>query len=59
MTVLDVGQGDSILFENKKGEVLMIDTGGQVNYGLPSRSNFNITERKSLPLLKKRGDSPY
>lgn len=55
MTVLDVGQGDSILFENKKGEVLMIDTGGQVNYGLPTRSNFNITERKSLPLLKKRG----
>ncbi|UXR77348.1 MULTISPECIES: DNA internalization-related competence protein ComEC/Rec2 [unclassified Staphylococcus] len=54
MTVIDVGQGDAILFEAKTGETLLIDTGG----ALETKRQMNkasITDRKLFPYLKERG----
>ncbi|MBI5975767.1 DNA internalization-related competence protein ComEC/Rec2 [Staphylococcus canis] len=55
MTMIDVGQGDSILFESRTGQTLMIDTGGQVEGGSFRKNNSNIAEKRIIPLLKKRG----
>ncbi|PTG77455.1 ComEC/Rec2 family competence protein, partial [Staphylococcus chromogenes] len=54
MILIDVGQGDAILFKSRTHKTLLIDTGGQLPY-LKQRSNFNITERKLYPTLKSKG----
>lgn len=33
VTVVDVGQGDSIFLRSMKGETLLIDVGGKVTFG--------------------------
>lgn len=48
LTMIDVGQGDSILLELKTGENVLIDTGGA--YG-----NSSLAQRVLLPYLKSRG----
>lgn len=55
MTVIDVGQGDSILFESQNGKKLMIDTGGKNERLKAFNSTYNISEKRILPLFKKRG----
>lgn len=54
MTMINVGQGDAILFKSRKGQTLLIDTGGQID-SLKYKSKFNITERKLFPTLKQKG----
>ncbi|TJY17484.1 DNA internalization-related competence protein ComEC/Rec2 [Staphylococcus chromogenes] len=54
MILIDVGQGDAILFKSRTHKTLLIDTGGQLPH-LKQRSNFNITERKLYPTLKSKG----
>ena len=55
MTVIDVGQGDAILFETQTGETLLIDTGGKLEHSRQAKNNYSITDRKLYPLLKERG----
>ncbi len=59
ITMLDVGQGDSILISlpHNKGNIL-IDTGGVVNYnkkGLLEISEYSIALNKTIPYLKSLG----
>ena len=54
MTLIDVGQGDAILFKTRSQKTLLIDTGGQPPH-MQYRSHFNITERKLYPTLKAKG----
>ncbi|MCG7338577.1 DNA internalization-related competence protein ComEC/Rec2 [Staphylococcus sp. ACRSN] len=56
LTMLDVGQGDSILFETATNRNILIDTGGNINQG-NSEYNYQITKYKVLPIFKKRGIS--
>ena len=50
ISILDVGQGDSLLikYQHNEGNIL-IDTGGQTN------SNYSITSNKTIPYLKSIG----
>lgn len=48
----DVGQGDSSLLYSK-GDVLLIDTGGIVNY--EGENNYSISKNKIIPYLKSKG----
>lgn len=53
--MLDVGQGDSILFHIKNKNVL-IDTGGIMNYYKDEKEdNYSIVENITIPFLKSRG----
>lgn len=54
ITMLDVGQGDSILIKLKhnKGNIL-IDTGGIPNYG--NKKTFEIAKNITIPYLKSEG----
>lgn len=56
LTMLDVGQGDSILFQTESKQNIMIDTGGKrsENHKQP---NFNISKYKTMPSLKSKGIS--
>lgn len=59
ITVIDVGQGDSILIQlpHNKGNIL-IDTGGEINYEIDKwkqKEKKSITERTILPYLKSIG----
>lgn len=59
ITILDVGQGDSILISlpHNKGNIL-IDTGGIVNYNKNSQTKTNeysIVLNKTIPYLKSLG----
>ena len=59
-TVIDVGQGDSILVKlpNNKGNIL-IDTGGEIEIieeeWKKSKKAYSITENKTVPYLKSLG----
>lgn len=55
MTVIDVGQGDAILFETKTGETLLIDTGGKREHSKQSKNHYSITDQKLYPFLKEQG----
>ncbi|MCS4485572.1 DNA internalization-related competence protein ComEC/Rec2 [Staphylococcus americanisciuri] len=55
MTLIDVGQGDAILFEAQTGETLLIDTGGVRESSQHAKQKYSITDRKLYPLLKRRG----
>lgn len=54
LTMLDVGQGDSILIKlkNNKGNIL-IDTGGQKSYD--GKEPFDIAKNITIPYLKSEG----
>lgn len=54
LTMLDVGQGDAILFETNRQESLLIDTGGKLLQEGES-SQHNISKFHILPTLKKHG----
>ena len=56
LTMLDVGQGDAILFETSKNKNILIDTGGNINQA-HSEYNYQISKYKVLPIFKKRGIS--
>ncbi len=54
LTMLDVGQGDSILIklDHNKGNIL-IDTGGQINFD--GSEAYDLTKTKTIPYLKSLG----
>lgn len=54
--MLDVGQGDSILFHTEYNLNIMIDTGGKLTES-HNKSNYNIAKYKILPSLKSKGIS--
>ena len=55
ITMLDVGQGDSILVElpNNKGNIL-IDTGGSYTEEW-KKTNYSLAQNITIPYLKKKG----
>lgn len=61
VTVLDVGQGDSIFLHDILGKTVLIDTGGRVSFGQEEAWREKISdsnaERTSIPYLKSRGVS--
>jgi competence protein ComEC len=60
VTVIDVGQGDSIFIKlpNNQGN-LLIDTGGIISYDTEKwkkrKNNYSITQSKTIPYLKSLG----
>lgn len=57
ITVLDVGQGDSILLEIDHKHIL-IDTGGVISYDKEAwrkKEKYSIVFNKTIPYLKSRG----
>jgi len=54
MTVLDVGQGDSIVIETPTGRVLVIDGGGHSD-SLPGESASDVGEKIVVPFLRHEG----
>lgn len=55
-TALNVGQGDSFLFQTKNNETVMVDTGGKV-VQTKIKDNHNIAKYHIIPTLKSRGIS--
>ncbi|UHA74219.1 ComEC/Rec2 family competence protein [Paenibacillus sp. 481] len=61
VSVLDVGQGDSILVRTAAGRHLLIDGGGTVSFRKPGeqwrerKDPFEIGRKQLVPLLKQRG----
>ena len=55
-TALNVGQGDSFLFQTKNNETVMVDTGGKV-VQTKIKDNHNIAKYHIMPTLKSRGIS--
>ncbi len=55
ITMLDVGQGDSILveFPNNKGNIL-VDTGGSYTEDW-KKTNYSLAQNVTIPFIKKRG----
>ena len=56
LTMLDVGQGDSVLFQTDSKQNIMIDTGGK-RTEKHKQPNFNISKYKTIPSLKSKGVS--
>ena len=54
--MLDVGQGDSVLFQTGSKQNIMIDTGGKRTEN-HKQLNFNISKYKTIPSLKSKGVS--
>lgn len=53
ITFFDVGQGDSLIFQTRKQETIMVDTGGkEVKTG--NIDNHNIAKYHIIPTLKKK-----
>ncbi|WP_242258001.1 DNA internalization-related competence protein ComEC/Rec2 [Streptococcus thoraltensis] len=61
VTVMDIGQGDSILIRDMRGKTLLIDTGGRVDFTQKEewrkRQVTANAEKTSIPYLKSRGIS--
>ena len=59
ITIIDIGQGDSILLRDWRGKTILIDTGGKVDFGQKEawrhRRSTSNAERTLLPYLKSRG----
>lgn len=61
ISIIDVGQGDSILITTATGRHILIDGGGTVNFRKPAdrwrerRVPFEVGEKVVVPLLKQRG----
>lgn len=59
VTVVDIGQGDSILVRDVKGQTLLIDVGGKVRFSekksWQKRLVDSNAERTLIPYLKSRG----
>ncbi|UXR79415.1 DNA internalization-related competence protein ComEC/Rec2 [Staphylococcus sp. IVB6218] len=55
MTMIDVGQGDAILFETSTGQTVLIDTGGEREDKNHFAHKLSITDQKLFPYLKTRG----
>ena len=61
VTVVDVGQGDSIFLRSMKGEIILIDVGGKVTFGTKEKwqegSQTSNAEKTLIPYLQARGVS--
>lgn len=61
VTVVDIGQGDSILLRDIRGKTILIDVGGKINFksseSWRERISSNGAERTLIPYLKSRGIS--
>ena len=61
VTVVDVGQGDSIFLRSMKGDTILIDVGGKVTFGTKEKwqesSQTSNAEKTLIPYLKARGVS--
>ena len=61
VTVVDVGQGDSIFLRSMKGDTILIDVGGKVTFGLKEKwqeaSQTSNAEKTLIPYLQARGVS--
>lgn len=59
VTIIDVGQGDSIFIKDMAGKTVLIDTGGKVDFtiknGWKKRSETSNAEKTLVPYLKSRG----
>lgn len=59
ITMLDVGQGDSILLELSNNRNVLVDTGGVLSYEKEAwqirKKETNIAKNKIIPYLKSRG----
>ncbi|WP_195572645.1 ComEC/Rec2 family competence protein [Paenibacillus sp. 1001270B_150601_E10] len=61
LSVLDIGQGDSLLLQTKSGQSILIDGGGTINYSRKGeewkqrRKPYEVGASRIVPLLKKRG----
>ena len=61
VTVVDVGQGDSIFLRSMKGDTILIDVGGKVTFGTKEKwqesSQTSNAEKTLIPYLEARGVS--
>lgn len=59
LTVMDIGQGDSIVIRDLTGKTLLVDTGGRVSFASSEkwrqRTVSANAERTAIPYLKSRG----
>ncbi|NQN68567.1 DNA internalization-related competence protein ComEC/Rec2 [Streptococcus suis] len=59
VTVVDIGQGDSIVLRDMRGRTVLIDVGGRVNFtakeAWQERSSQANAERTLIPYLHSRG----
>ncbi len=55
LTVIDVGQGDSLLVVFPQGRIMVIDGGGLLQYGRQRKSNLDTGEDVVSPYLWSRG----
>ena len=59
VTVVDVGQGDSIFLRDIRGRTVLIDVGGRVNFAAKEawreRAREANAERTLIPYLHSRG----
>lgn len=59
VTMVDVGQGDSLLIRDVKGKVILIDVGGKVSFTRPEKwqqsHQQSNAKRTLIPYLKSRG----
>lgn len=59
ITIVDVGQGDSIFIRDQKGKTILIDVGGKVNFKAQEKWRKKVldtnADRTLIPYLKSRG----
>lgn len=59
VTVINVGQGDSIFLRDLRGQTLLIDVGGRVEFGISEpwrqRQTSSNASRTVIPYLRSRG----